>query len=61
MVPGWKYTEFSEYTDLDEGLMREALNTRSEKDDTSYATSVSYPQFFSAFNTKYDITLDKPN
>ena len=58
MVPGWKYTEFSEYTDLNEGLMREAFNTRSEKDDTSYATSVSYPQFFSAFNTKYDITVD---
>ena len=56
MVPGWKYTEFSEYTDLNEGLMREAFNTRSERNDTKHATSVSYPQFFTAFETIYDIT-----
>jgi len=62
MIPGWKYTEFSEYTDLNEGLMRESFNTRSSQGDTRHSTSVSYPQFFAAFNTKYDITLDKnPN
>ena len=56
MVPGWKYIEFSEYTDMNEGLMREAFNTRSERNDTKHATSVSYPQFFTAFETIYDIT-----